>query len=69
MGAGQVTVLIAVDPGGTVREAKVDDAVSSKDRCLRDFAIRAARLSKFSAKADAPPKQAGNIVYEFVAQY
>jgi len=69
MGAGQVTVLIAVDPGGTVREAKVDDAVSSKDRCLRDFAVRAARLSKFSAKADAPPKQAGNIVYEFVAQY
>jgi len=69
MGAGQVTVLITVDPGGTVREAKVDDAVSSKDKCLRDFAIRAARLSKFSAKADAPPKQAGNIVYEFVAQY
>ncbi len=69
MGAGQVTVLITVDPGGTVREAKVDDAVSSKDKCLRDFAVRAARLSKFSAKADAPPKQAGNIVYEFVAQY
>ncbi len=69
MGAGQVTVLITVDPGGTVREAKVDDAVSSKDKCLRDFAVRAARLSKFSAKAEAPPKQGGNIVYEFVAQY
>ena len=69
MGVGQVTVLITVDPGGTVREAKVDDAVSSKDKCLRDFAVRAARLSKFSAKADAPPKQAGHIVYEFVAQY
>ena len=69
MGAGQVTVLITVDPGGTVRDAKVDDAVSSKDKCLRDFAVRAARLSKFSAKVDAPPKQAGNIVYEFVAQY
>lgn len=69
MGAGQVTVLISVDPGGTVRDAKVDDAVSSKDKCLRDFAVRAARLSKFSAKADAPAKQQGNIVYEFVAQY
>ena len=69
MGAGQVTVLISVDPGGTVRDARVDDAVSSKDKCLRDFAVRAARLSKFSAKADAPAKQQGNIVYEFVAQY
>jgi TonB family protein len=69
MGAGQVTVLITVDPGGTVVGAKVDDAVSSKDGCLRNFAVRAARLSKFSAKADAPAKQQGNIVYEFVAQY
>ena len=68
MGAGQVTVLITVDPGGTVTAAKVDEAVSSKDNCLRSFAIRAARLSKFSAKADAPPKQGGNIVYEFIAQ-
>ena len=69
MGAGQVTVLITVDPGGTVIAAKVDESVSSTDGCLRSFAIRAARLSKFSAKADAPAKQIGNIVYEFVAQY
>ena len=68
MGAGQVTVLITVDPAGTVTAAKVDEAVSSTDGCLRSFAIRAARLSKFSAKADAPPKQGGNIVYEFIAQ-
>lgn len=69
MGAGQVTVLITVDPGGTVIGAKVDESVSATDACLRSFAIRAARLSKFSAKADAPAKQTGNIVYEFVAQY
>ena len=69
MGAGQVTVLITVDPGGTVIGAKVDESVSSSDSCLRSFAVRAARLSKFSAKADAPAKQIGNIVYEFVAQY
>ena len=68
MGAGQVTVLIVVNPAGAVINAKVDDAVSSKDGCLRAFAIRAARLSKFSAKADAAPKQQGNIVYEFIAQ-
>lgn len=69
MGAGQVTVLITVDRGGTVIGAKVDESVSATDGCLRSFAIRAARLSKFSAKADAPAKQVGNIVYEFVAQY
>lgn len=69
LGAGQVTVLITVDPAGSVVGAKVDDAVSSKDGCLRSFAVRAARLSKFSAKADAPARQQGNIVYEFVAQY
>ena len=68
MGAGQVTVIITVNPGGAVINAKVDEAVSSSDGCLRAFAIRAARLSKFSAKADAAPKQQGNIVYEFIAQ-
>lgn len=68
MGAGQVTVLIAVDPAGNVLAAKVDESVSSTDGCLRAFAIRAARLSKFSASTTAPPKQAGNIVYEFIAQ-
>ena len=68
MGGGQVTVLITVNPAGAVIAAKVDEAVSSKDGCLRNFAIRAARLSKFSAKADAAPKQQGNIVYEFIAQ-
>ena len=69
MGAGQVTVLIKVAPNGTVLEAKVDESVSSADKCLKEFAVRAARLSKFSAKADAPARQQGNIVYEFVAQY
>lgn len=68
MGAGQVTVLISVNPSGAVVAAKVDESVSSRDDCLRRFAIRAARLSKFSAKADAPARQAGNIVYEFIAQ-
>lgn len=68
MGAGKVTVLITVDPAGNVINAKVDDSVSSGDSCLRSFAIRAARLSRFSAKADANPRQSGNIVYEFIAQ-
>lgn len=68
MGAGEVKVLIAVDNSGTVLSAKVDESCSSSDACLRAFAVRAARLSKFSASQSAPPKQTGNIVYQFIAQ-
>ena len=68
MGAGMVTVIITVDPQGNVINAKVEDALSSQDACLRNFAIRAARLSKFSSSTTAPPKQIGNIVYQFIAQ-
>lgn len=67
-GAGEVTVIITVDPAGKVINAKVDESASSSDACLRSFAIRAARLSRFSAKSDAAPKQNGNIVYRFIAQ-
>ena len=68
MGQGEVTVIITVDPSGNVVNAKVQDEVSSADGCLRNFAVRAARLSKFSASASAPPRQIGNIVYMFIAQ-
>lgn len=68
MGGGQVKVLITVNPKGQVIAAKVDESASSEDRCLRSFAIRAARLSRFSMKADAAPKQGGYIIYEFIAQ-
>ncbi len=68
MGAGMVTVIITVDPQGNVINAKIEDTLSSSDGCLRNFAIRAARLSKFSSSTSAPPKQIGNIVYQFIAQ-
>lgn len=68
LGAGHVTVIITVDPSGNVLNAKVQEDASSSDRCLRDFAVRAARLSKFSASTSAPPRQIGNIVYMFIAQ-
>lgn len=68
MGAGEVKVIITVNPKGDVIGAKVDESASSTDGCLRSFAIRASRLSKFSAKSGAPAKQIGNIVYQFVAQ-
>ncbi len=68
LGAGEVTVLITVDNSGTVVAAKVDESVSSTDGCLRSFAVRAARLSRFSASPTAPARQSGNIVYSFIAQ-
>ena len=68
LGAGHVTVIRTVDPSGNVVNAKIQEDASSSDKCLRDFAIRAARLSKFSASTSAPPRQLGNIVYMFIAQ-
>jgi len=67
-GAGDVTVIITVNPQGQVINAKVMDEISSSDQCLRNFAVRAARLSRFSASSSAPAKQNGEIVYRFIAQ-
>lgn len=67
-GSGDVTVIITVNNSGQVVGAKVLDAVSSGDQCLRNFAIRAARLSRFSASTTAPPNQTGEILYRFIAQ-
>lgn len=68
MGAGTVKVIIGVDPKGVVVSATVDEAESSPDGCLRSFAIRAARLSRFSSSASAPSRQQGDITYQFIAQ-
>ncbi len=67
-GGGEITVIITVNNRGDVLNAKVDPSVSSSDRCLQEFAIRAARLSKFSASMDAPARQMGTITYAFIAQ-
>ena len=67
-GAGDVTVIITVNNAGQVVRAKVMEEISSTDNCLRSFAVRAARLSRFSASSDAPANQTGEIVYRFIAQ-
>lgn len=67
-GAGEVVVIITVNNRGDVINAKVDKDVSSTDGCLRSFAIRAARLSKFNSSATAPPRQMGTITYAFISQ-
>ena len=68
IGAGEVTVIITVNNQGTVVDAKVDDGSSSGDGCLRSFATRAARLSKFNASSTASARQMGTITYLFIAQ-
>ena len=68
LGSGEVTVIITVNNQGTVVDAKIDDGASSGDGCLRSFATRAARLSKFNASTTAPARQLGTITYLFVAQ-
>ena len=67
-GAGDITVIITVNNAGQVVKAEVMDGISSDDQCLRSFAVRAARLSRFSASQTAPPNQKGEILYRFIAQ-
>jgi outer membrane biosynthesis protein TonB len=67
-GSGDVTVIITVNNAGVVTATKVMDDISSDDACLRNFAVRAARLSRFSASQTAPPNQKGEILYRFIAQ-
>ena len=67
-GSGDVTVIITVNNQGQVVNAKVLDSVSSGDKCLRDYAVRAARLSRFNADPKAPHNQTGEILYRFIAQ-
>lgn len=64
-GEGEVTVIVSVNPRGQVIKADVKEDVSSDDECMRSFAIRAASLSRFSPKSDAPSSQLGEIVYSF----
>ena len=47
---------------------RIIEAVSSPDQCLRDYALRAASGSRFTASQDAQERQVGEIVYRFVAQ-
>lgn len=65
---GEVTVIIQVSRQGIVMNAQVNESVSSTSKCLREFALRAARQSKFSKSNTAPERQVGEIVYQFIAQ-
>ena len=67
-GAGDVYVSILVNRKGRVVAAQVNEAASTPDSQLWEFALKAARRSVFNASLDAPERQAGEIVYRFVKQ-
>ena len=67
-GGGDVSVAIVVNQRGYVVAAKVIEGVSSSDECLRKYALDAAGRSRFTRNTSAPEKQAGDILYRFIAQ-
>lgn len=67
-GAGMVVVMISVDQQGKVVAVKINDSLSSSDNCLRESAMDAARRSRFNRDLNSPTRQAGEIVYSFIAQ-
>ncbi|MDD4919775.1 MAG: hypothetical protein PHX94_03580 [Bacteroidales bacterium] len=68
LGGGDVTISIQVDRKGYVQKAAIVSYFSSQDHCLQEYALRAARQSRFSASVNAPPLQSGEIVYRFIPQ-
>ncbi|OFY40402.1 MAG: hypothetical protein A2X18_03610 [Bacteroidetes bacterium GWF2_40_14] len=68
IGGGDVSVAISVNRKGYVIAASVITNASSADRCLQDYAIKAAKSSRFTASPNAPERQVGKIVYRFIAQ-
>lgn len=68
VGAGDVSVRITVNRKGYVVAAQIIENASAADECLRSESLQAARRSRFTASANAPERQIGEIVYRFVAQ-
>ena len=64
-GGGEVIVNITVNPNGEVIAANV---ASGGDQCMRETALRSARISKFNIDSSAPARQQGTITYIFIPQ-
>ena len=67
-GGGDVVVIINVDQTGRVTGAKVNEAGTTGDGCMKREAVKAANLSRFSGSQTAPDPQVGEIVYRFIPQ-
>lgn len=64
-GGGDVVVEITVNRAGDVVNARVQ---SGGDECMRESALRAARVSRFNIDDSAPARQQGTITYIFIPQ-
>ena len=67
-GGGDVVVLIDVNKQGYVTSVEIDKKRSNGDECVRDAAMQAALLSRFSPSPTGEANQKGNIVYRFIPQ-
>ncbi|MPN20093.1 hypothetical protein SDC9_167470 [bioreactor metagenome] len=59
---------ITVNKKGYVISASVMGDLSANDSCIKEYALKAAKASRFTSSATAPEKQQGEIVYRFIAQ-
>lgn len=66
--AGEVKVFIYVNNAGKVTDAEIDKAHSCSDKSLWNFALEAAKRSRFTSSSTAPTNQKGYIIYKFIAQ-
>ena len=67
-GGGVVVVIVNVDQTGRVVGAKVNEAGTTGDGCMKREAVKAAKLSRFFGSQTAPDPQVGEIVYRFIPQ-
>ena len=67
-GGGTVTIQIIVGRNGYVKRATILSEQSATDECIRNAALNAAKISRFSHSDTAPENQVGEIVYQFIAQ-
>lgn len=67
-GGGDVYVTIWVNQKGRVVKAQINESASTRDSQLWEFALEAARRSRFSSSTSAPAQQQGEIVYRFIKQ-
>jgi TonB family protein len=65
---GDVVVLIDVNRQGYVTSVEIDKKRSSSDECIRDAALQAALISRFSPSPQGLASQRGNIIYRFIPQ-
>lgn len=64
-GGGEVVLSVTIDRYGEVVDARV---VSGGDACMRETALRSARISRFRADESAPARHTGTMTYIFIPQ-